>query len=84
MTISTRPHDKHQLEFLKALKGELFKTIKTRWEQWEIELNPQRIDDYTNTKKYLILYRLFNSAVKLLDRQLAKANQEPLETFSLD
>jgi hypothetical protein len=72
------------LEFVRALKGELFKTIKTRWEQWESELNPHRIDDYTNTKKYLILYRLFNSAVKLLDRQLAKANQEPLETFSLD
>jgi hypothetical protein len=80
-TISTRPHDKHQLEFVRALKGELFKTIKTRSEQWESELNPHRIDDYTNTKKYLILYRLCKSAVKLLERQLTKANQEPLENF---
>ena len=78
---STRPHDKRQLEFVKALKGELFITVKTRWEQWESELNPHRVDSYTNTKKYAILYKLCKSAVRLLDRQLEKANKAPPESF---
>jgi hypothetical protein len=66
---------------VKALKGELLKTVKTRWEQWESELHPHRVDGYKGTKKYVILYRLCKSVVKLLDRQLEKANQAPPESF---
>lgn len=79
--ISTRARDEHQLSFVKALKGQLFKTIQTRWEQWESEINPHRLDEYSNTKKYRILYRICKAAVNLLDKQLVKANLEPLEHF---
>jgi len=78
---STRPHDKRQLEFVKALKGELLNTVKTRWEQWESELHPHRVDGYKDTKKYAILYKLCKSAVNLLDKQLEKANKAPPESF---
>jgi hypothetical protein len=50
---------------VKALKGQLFKTIQTRWEQWESEINPHRLDEYSNTKKYRILYRICKAAVML-------------------
>ena len=34
-----------------------------------------------HTKKYRILYRICKAAVNLLDKQLVKANLEPLEHF---
>ena len=66
---------------MEALKGKLFETIKTLWAQWESELNPHRVDEYSNTKKYVILYRTCKKAINLLDKQLTKANSAPSRTF---